>query len=187
MARKIKIEFRLGFTDRVRMRGLTPCPPCRADRANHQGHDLTLFSVTILNFLIPFSVLVLNSQLSIHHMSQLSQSVSIHPYFKVKPGKLDAFKETMKEFVARTATEDTCLYYDFSVCGDQVSCRESYIGAAGVLRHLENVGSCIEEALTLSELCRIEIHGPAAELDQLRVPLADLNPEFYEHVTGVAK
>jgi hypothetical protein len=27
MARKIKIEFRLGFTDRVRMRGLTPCPP----------------------------------------------------------------------------------------------------------------------------------------------------------------
>ena len=29
MARKIKIEFRLGFTDRVRMRGLTPCPPCK--------------------------------------------------------------------------------------------------------------------------------------------------------------
>jgi quinol monooxygenase YgiN len=120
-------------------------------------------------------------------MSNLSQAVSINPYFKVQPGKLDAFKETMKEFVARTATEDTCLYYDFSVCGDQVFCREAYIGAAGVLRHLENVGSCIEEALTFSELYRIEIHGPKAELDQLRQPLADLNPDFYEHVTGTSK
>ncbi|MFT6239912.1 MAG: quinol monooxygenase YgiN [Akkermansiaceae bacterium] len=120
-------------------------------------------------------------------MSQLSQAVSINPYFKVQPGKLDAFKETMKKFVALTATEDTCVYYDFSVCGDQVFCREAYIGAAGVLRHLENVGACIEEALTVSELYRIEIHGPAAELDQLREPLAELKPEFYEHVTGVAK
>ncbi len=120
-------------------------------------------------------------------MSHLSQAVSINPYFKVQPGKLDAFKETMKEFVARTSTEDTCLYYDFSVCGDQVFCREAYVGAAGVLRHLENVGSCIEEALTVSELYRIEIHGPKAELDQLRSPLADLNPEFYEHITGMSK
>ena len=29
MARKVKIEFRLGFTDRVRIRGLTPYPPCK--------------------------------------------------------------------------------------------------------------------------------------------------------------
>lgn len=120
-------------------------------------------------------------------MSQLSQAVSIHPYFKVQPGKLDSFKETMKEFVARTSTEDTCLYYDFSVREDVVFCREAYIGAAGVLRHLENVGSCIEEALTFSELFRLEIHGPAEELDQLREPLAELNPEFFESVTGVAK
>ncbi len=120
-------------------------------------------------------------------MSQLSQAISINPYFKVRPGKLDAFREVMKECVARTSTEDTNLYYDFSVCDDQVFCREAYVGAAGVLRHLENVGSCIEEILTFSELYRIEIHGPKAELDQLREPLADLNPEFYEHVTGVPR
>ncbi|MGC6467272.1 MAG: putative quinol monooxygenase [Akkermansiaceae bacterium] len=119
-------------------------------------------------------------------MSQLSQAVSINPYFKVQPGKLDDFKETMKEFVARTSTEDTCLYYDFSVCGDQVFCREAYVGAAGVLKHLENVGECIEKALTFSELYRLELHGPAEELEKLKEPLADLNPEFYEHVTGVA-
>jgi len=120
-------------------------------------------------------------------MSQLSQAVSINPYFKVQPGKLEAFKETMKEFVARTRTEDTCLYYDFSVCDDVVFCREAYIGAAGVLRHLENVGSCIEEALTFSELFRIEIHGPAEEIAKLREPLAELNPDFFESVAGVAK
>ena len=114
-------------------------------------------------------------------MSELSQAVSIHPYFKVQPGKLDAFKETMKKFVARTSTEDTCYYYDFSVCDDVVFCREAYAGA------LENVGSCIEEALTVSGLFRVEIHGPAEEIDQLREPLAELNPDFYAHVTGVPK
>lgn len=120
-------------------------------------------------------------------MSELSQAVSIHPYFRVQEGKLDAFKQTMKEFVARTNTEDTCLYYDFSINGDVVFCREAYIGAAGVLKHLENVGSCIEEALTFSELFRLELHGPAEELDKLREPLAELNPEFFAHETGVAK
>ena len=119
-------------------------------------------------------------------MSKLSQAVSINPYFRVQAGKLDAFKETMKEFVARTSTEDTCLYYDFSVCGDQVFCREAYVGAEGVLKHLENVGSCIEEALTFSELYRLEIHGPAEELEKLKGPLAELNPEFYERVAGIA-
>ena len=119
-------------------------------------------------------------------MSDLSNAISIHPFFKVQEGKLDAFKETMKEFVSRTSTEDTCLYYDFSVNGNIVFCREAYIGAAGVLKHLENVGSCIEEALAFSELFRLELHGPADELDKLREPLAELNPEFFAHVTGVA-
>ena len=119
-------------------------------------------------------------------MSDLSNAISIHPYFKVQEGKLDAFKETMKEFVSRTSTEETCLYYDFSVNENIVFCREAYIGAAGVLKHLENVGSCIEEALAFSELFRLELHGPAAELDKLREPLAELSPELFAHVTGVA-
>ena len=119
-------------------------------------------------------------------MSKLSQAVSINPYFKVQPGKLEDFKELMKDFVARTSTEETCLYYDFSVCGDQVFCREAYVGAAGVLAHLENVGAQIEKALTFSELYRIEIHGPAEELAQLKGPLAELSPDFYERADGVA-
>lgn len=118
-------------------------------------------------------------------MSELSQAVSINPYFKVQTGKLDDFKELMKTFVARTSTEETCYYYDFTVCEDIVFCREAYKGAAGLLAHLENVSAYIEQALGFAELIRVEVHGPKAELDQLREPLADLSPDFYEHIIGM--
>ncbi|MGJ8697699.1 MAG: putative quinol monooxygenase [Verrucomicrobiaceae bacterium] len=119
-------------------------------------------------------------------MSELSQAVSINPYFKVHEGKLNAFKELMTRFVARTANEKTCYYYDFTVCGNIVFCREAYAGAEGLLAHLENVGACIEEALTLSELIRVEVHGPSEEIAKLREPLADLGPDFFEHAAGIA-
>ncbi|MDB4409102.1 hypothetical protein N9165_03455, partial [Akkermansiaceae bacterium] len=77
-------------------------------------------------------------------MSELSEAVSIHPYFKVQEGKIDSFKELMNRFVTQTSTEETCYYYDFTVCGNIVFCREAYAGAAGLLAHLTNVGACIE-------------------------------------------
>ncbi|MGJ8723337.1 MAG: putative quinol monooxygenase [Roseibacillus sp.] len=119
-------------------------------------------------------------------MSNLSQAVSIHPYFKIQSGKEDAFEALMAEFVERTTTEETCYYYDFSICGDQAFCREAYHDAAAVLRHLENVGSCIAASGEISELYRLEFHGPAEEIDKLRGPLADLNPDFYVRANGVA-
>ena len=119
-------------------------------------------------------------------MSNLSRAVSIHPYFRIQPGKEDAFEALMAEFVERTSTEETCFYYDFSICGDQANCREAYHDADAVLRHLENVGSCIAAAAEFSELYRLEFHGPAEEIDKLRGPLAHLNPEFYVNANGVA-
>ncbi len=122
-------------------------------------------------------------------MSRLSSAVSIHPYFKINAGKLDAFKTVITKFVARTKTEDLCLYYDFFFNEEhqQIHCREAYIGAEGVLAHLQNVEVCIKEALTLSELYRLEIHGPAEEIAKLREPLAALKPDFYENYGGVSK
>lgn len=113
---------------------------------------------------------------------ELSQAVSIHPYFRVQAGKLDAFRDIITEFLARTTTEEHCFFYDFTLCDDVIFCREAYRGAAGVLAHLENVNSCIEAALNVSELIRLEIHGPKSELDQLRGPLADLDAKFFEHI-----
>lgn len=118
-------------------------------------------------------------------MKTLSKAVSIHPYFKVHEGKMDAFVQLLNEFTTRTSTEETCLYYDFSVNGDIVFCREAYIGAEGVLAHLENVGGQIEASGSLSDMIKLEIHGPAEEIAKLREPLADLPVEFYEQITGI--
>ena len=115
----------------------------------------------------------------------LSQAVSLHPYFKIREGNLDAFTSLMPAFVEKTATEPACLYYDFTRNGDMAFCREAYIGAEGVLAHLENVGELLGKFLELADLARLEVHGPATEIEKLRSPLADLNPDFYIRETGL--
>jgi hypothetical protein len=64
-------------------------------------------------------------------------------------------------------------------------CREAYVGAEGVLAHLGNVGELLGKFLELSDLARLEVHGPASEIEKLRSPLADLNPDFYVRETGL--
>lgn len=120
-------------------------------------------------------------------MSQLSQAVSIHPYFKINPGHVDDFKAIISQFIERTQTEDACLYYDFSINGDMAFCREAYMDGDAVLFHLENVGAQIEATGEFSEMIRLEIHGPAEELAKLKAPLAELPVEYYEHVAGVQR
>lgn len=92
---------------------------------------------------------------------------------------MDKFKALCERFVARTAKEVGCLYYGFSFNGTIAHCREGYTGAEAVLSHLENVGALLEEALRISTVLRLEIHGPEAELAKLRGPLAGLNPEYF--------
>jgi hypothetical protein len=112
-------------------------------------------------------------------MRSLSNFVSIHPYFKVHPGKLKAFKAAFPSFIEKTKTEDRNLFYEFSVNGDDVFCREGYVGAEGLLGHLDNVGALLAEAFKIADLTRLEIHGPVEELDKLRAPLAHLKPAFF--------
>ena len=112
-------------------------------------------------------------------MATQDKCCTIAPYFKVQDGKLGAFKEMCEQFVEKTDTEPKCLYYGFSFFEDQVHCREGYQDAEGVLAHLENVGTLLQEALKISELARLEIHGPEEELAKLRAPLADLKPQFF--------
>ena len=104
---------------------------------------------------------------------------SIVPYFKVHEGQLAAFKTICEEFVRLTDNESKCLYYGFCFDGDEAHCREGYADAEGLLAHLENVGAVLAEALTISDLTRLEIHGPESELAKLREPLAELNPQFF--------
>ena len=104
---------------------------------------------------------------------------SLVPYFKVSDGQIEAFKQLCKQFVDQTNRESKCLYYGFSFDGNQVHCREGYEDAEGLLTHLENVDSLLKEALKISEITRLEIHGPEEELAKLRQPLSSLNPQFF--------
>lgn len=112
-------------------------------------------------------------------MATQDKCCTIVPYFKVHTGKLEVFKQLCERFVAKSGTEPKCLYYGFSFAGDEVHCREGYADAEAALAHLENVGALLEEALTIADLVRLEIHGPEAELAKLREPLADLKPQFF--------
>jgi quinol monooxygenase YgiN len=112
-------------------------------------------------------------------MKLLSNFVSLHPYFKVHPGKLEALKAGLPAFVEKTASEEKNLFYDFTINGDEVFCREGYADAEGLLAHLENVGAPFAEALKIADLIRIEVHGPAAEIEKLRAPLAHLKPAWF--------
>jgi quinol monooxygenase YgiN len=112
-------------------------------------------------------------------MNPLSNFVSLHPYFKVHPGKLEAFKTSLPAFADKTATEEKNLFYGFTINGDEIFCREGYADAEGVLAHLDNIGALLAEALKISDLIRVELHGPATELDKLKGPLAHLNPAWF--------
>lgn len=112
-------------------------------------------------------------------MSTPDTCCGLVPYFKVHDGKLAEFKALLPQFVEKSRTEPKCMYYGFSFDGDTARCREGYDDAAGVLAHLENVGALLQQALKISDITRLEIHGPAAEIDKLREPLGGLKPQFF--------
>jgi hypothetical protein len=108
-----------------------------------------------------------------------SNFVSLHPYFKAHAGKLEAAKSVLSRFVDKTATEKENLFYGFTINGHEIFCREAYNSAEGLLAHLENVSEPLTEMLKVADLIRVEVHGPAEELEKLKGPLAHLNPAWF--------
>lgn len=113
-------------------------------------------------------------------MSAFSNFVSLHPYFKVHAGKLEEFSDGFPVFMELTRKEPKNLFYEFSVNGDEVFCREAYADAEGLLHHLDNVGALLSQAMKIADLVRVEVHGPAGELEKLKEPLAHLKPAWFE-------
>ena len=116
-----------------------------------------------------------------------SKVVSIHPYFRVKPGKMEEVKNFLKRMVSLATTEPGNLYYDFTIKGDVVFCREAYAGAEAVLKHVEGIGPVLAEYLKVADVLRVEVHGGAEELEKLKGPLAGLNPEWFVFECGVVR
>ncbi len=104
---------------------------------------------------------------------------SIAPYFQIRSGQLEAFKDLTERMVETSCQESKCLYYGFSFEGSLAHCREGYEDAEGLLAHLDNIGSLLEEALKIADIIRLEVHGRADQLEKLQEPLAGLAPQFF--------
>jgi quinol monooxygenase YgiN len=120
-------------------------------------------------------------------MPEPANVVSVHPYFKIKPGKLEAFKAALPAFIEKAAKEKGNLYYDFSINEDVVYCREAYEGAEAFLAHLQGVGALLGDLLKLADVIRLEVHGPAGELEKLKGPIADMKPTWFTTFAGVKR
>ena len=120
-------------------------------------------------------------------MATQDRSITIHPYFKVSPANLDAFKQLCEQFVAATAQEPKCQYYGFSFNGEDVFCREGYDDADGLLAHLINVKPLLDEVVKIAEVTRLELHGVEEELAKLREPLAAFNPTCFTLEYGIRR
>jgi hypothetical protein len=119
-------------------------------------------------------------------VSTTDKCVSINPFFAIQDGQIENVKKMLPQFVEKTRSEDACLYYGFSISGNKLHCREAYRNGDGVLAHLENVGSLLQEFLGsgMVELTELQLHGPEDELAKLREPLAAMNPEYWNLVEG---
>lgn len=109
---------------------------------------------------------------------------TLAPYFKIHQGKLAEFKALAAKLVAAAEKEPGCMFYAITYNGDEAHCREGYKNGDEVLAHLGNVGSLLQQALQISNLTRLEAHGPAAELEKLRAPLKEMNPSFFALDSG---
>ncbi len=100
---------------------------------------------------------------------------------------MEEFKAFCEQFMSVTAHEPKCLYYGFSFNGDNVHCREAYEGAEGLLAHLVNVATLLNEVLKISQVTRLEVHGPAEELAKLTEPLSTLAPTYFILEYGIRR
>jgi quinol monooxygenase YgiN len=102
-------------------------------------------------------------------------SCTVTAFFKVNPGKLEAFEQLADRFVEKTLNESGVRAYGWSFNSDEVHCRQRYQNAEGFLEHVENVFTLFQEALTISDCTRLAVHGPENELAKLRHPLAEID------------
>ena len=105
---------------------------------------------------------------------------TISPYFKIHEGKEEEWKDNAKRFYELTKTEKDFIHYGFTYTEDgQVHCREAYKSGSALLHHLKNVDGPLNSALKLSNLTRIEFHGPKSEIEIVREKLTPLGCIFF--------
>merc|ERR1711953_150785 len=91
------------------------------------------------------------------------------------------FLTGVKDFQDLTKQEEMVRYYGFCLSGSKAICREGYDCAEGFLEHLENVDQPLKAAMEVADVTRVEVHGPAAEVEKLRSPLSAFPAVFWSY------
>lgn len=121
-------------------------------------------------------------------MSTFDNAVSINPYFQITDENMEAAKGFLARFCDLVGkNEQGCLFYNFTFKGNELCCREAYKNADAVKAHFDNCGSALGEFMKVAKLSRIEVHGPAAELEQLKEAFEAFNPDYYVSECGIGK
>jgi len=94
-------------------------------------------------------------------------------------GGVEAAAARFPQFYSLSNTPGT-LYYGFAVCEDSVFCREGYQDAAAMLKHLAAVKDIAAQPAGL----KLNIVGPAAQLEKLRQHLEPAGAVFWQLDTG---
>mmetsp|Transcript_24877 Transcript_24877/g.40508 ORF Transcript_24877/g.40508 Transcript_24877/m.40508 type:complete len:168 (+) Transcript_24877:80-583(+) len=114
--------------------------------------------------------------------------VTLVPKFKIKEGMKEQYIALLPKFVelVKANEEGSCVHYGFvgPTEDDFVICREGYNDAAGLLKHLDNVGDVLNEALQYADIVDLYVQGPAGELDKLKEALAAFGPDYYPLAEG---
>ena len=95
-------------------------------------------------------------------------------------------KPIMAEFVEKTSKEGDVIFYGWTTNGDKLFCREAYSSGKGVLRHLENVGPCVEALLAdgVATLDRIELHGPMGQVQECKQAMDAFGTTYFNVDSG---
>ena len=121
-------------------------------------------------------------------MSTFDNAVSINPYFQITDENMEAAKGFLTRFCDLVGkNEQGCLFYNFTFKGNELCCREAYKNADAVKAHFDNCGPALGEFMKVANLSRIEVHGPAAELEQLKEAFEAFNPDYYVCECGIGK
>jgi len=111
--------------------------------------------------------------------------ITILPEFVVPAGKMDEFKAGFPKFYAATKNgpgASGAFYYGFGIAGDSVYCREGFKDAEAAAKHGADIKPIIEEPIKAvgAGNMRLNVVGPAAELEKLKPKLAPRGAVFWE-------
>ncbi len=112
-------------------------------------------------------------------MSRLSQFVTIQASFRVHPGCREIVDRLLVELDRRASDEPLVLFHEASFHSDNLALRIAFPSAVSLLDHLAGTSNGFERLLSETDLIRMEVHGPDAELSQLRGPLGVFQPDWF--------